>query len=116
RFDCIGAVRDGEAALPLCGQRRPGLLCLDRNLPGIRRLEMAARLRRDIGETRILALTSCKDPGSIAGILELGLAGYVEKDQPIAVLEEALLAVAAGRTYFTPTFDAVRRRMARDPA
>jgi DNA-binding NarL/FixJ family response regulator len=84
-------------------------------LPGIGGLETAARFRRVVGETRILALTSCKDAASIAGILELGLAGYVEKDQPIAVLEEALLAVAAGRNYFTPTFDAVRRRMARDP-
>lgn len=116
RFDCIGAVGDGEAALVLCGQRPPHLICLDLNLPGMGGLEMAARLRRDVSETRILALTSCKDPGSIAGILELGLSGYVEKDQPIVVLEEAMVAVATGRNYFTPTFDAVRRRMARDPA
>jgi DNA-binding NarL/FixJ family response regulator len=115
RFDCIGAVGDGETALGLCGQRPPHLICLDLNLPGIGGLEMAERLRREAGETQILALTSCKDPASIAGILELGLAGYVEKDQPIAVLEEAMLTVASGRNYFTPTFDAVRRRMARDP-
>lgn len=115
RFRCVGAAGDAETGLELCRRERPQLICLDLSLPAMDGLEMAERLQTDVPESRILALTSRKDEASIAGILELGLAGYVEKDQPITVLEQAMVAVAQGRSCFTPTFDAVRRRMARDP-
>lgn len=115
RFHCVGVAGDAESGLALCRRFRPQLICLDLNLPGMSGLDLAAQLQLDVTESRILALTSCKDPLSLTGILELGFAGYVEKDQPIAVLEEAMLAVAQGRSYFTATFEAARRRMARDP-
>lgn len=76
---------------------------------------MAEQLRAESNGSRILALTSCKDETSIAGVLELGLAGYVEKDQPITVLEKAMVAVAEGRTYYSPTFNTVRRRLGGNP-
>jgi two-component system secretion response regulator SsrB len=115
RYRCVGVAGDAVAGLELCRQLQPHLILLDLNLPGMSGLELARRLRDGCATARILALTSRQDESAITGIFELGLPGYVEKSQPIEVLEEAMLAVAQGRTYFTPTFAAVRRRMARDP-
>lgn len=115
RFECVGSTGDGAEGLEMCQRLRPRLICLDLNLIGMSGLSMAAKLESDPESCRILALTSCRDEVSISSILELGFAGYVEKDQPISVLEHAMVAVAEGRTYFSPTLDAVRRRMARNP-
>jgi two-component system secretion response regulator SsrB len=115
RFHCVGLASDAVAGLDLCRQHQPHLILLDLNLPGMSGLELARRLRTLCPEARILALTAREDDSAIADVFELGLAGYVEKNQPIEVLEEAMLAVAQGRTYFTSTFAAARRRMARDP-
>lgn len=115
RFECVGATGDGVTGLELCQRLKPDLIFLDLNLPRLSGLALAAELKRTVTSCRILALTSCKDDASISSILELGFAGYVEKDQPITVLESAMVAVAKGRTYFSPTLDIVRRRMARNP-
>lgn len=115
RFECLGVAGDGAEGLALCQRLHPRLVFLDLNLPGLNGLSLAAQLQSSATPCRILALTSCKDEASITSVLELGLAGYVEKDQPITVLEHAMVAVAEGRTYFSPTLDAVRRRMARNP-
>ncbi len=115
RFECVGAVDNAEMGLELCLRRHPRLILLDLNLPGMSGLAFSEQLRHDVAKHRILALTSCKDEASITGVLELGFAGYVEKDQPITVLEEAMVAVAEGRTFFSSTLSAARRRIASNP-
>lgn len=115
RFECVGAAGDGLSGLKLCQELKPDLVLLDLNLPRMNGVALARELQSTVSHCRILALTSCKDETSISSILELGLPGYVEKDQPIAVLESAMVAVAEGRTFYSSSLDIVRRRMARDP-
>jgi DNA-binding NarL/FixJ family response regulator len=52
-------------------------------------------------QTRILVLTNLKDPYTLHQLQEIGVHGYVEKDQPLEIFEEAMVEVATGHTYFT---------------
>lgn len=114
-FSLVGEATSGVEGLALCRSAQPDLVLLDVQLPDVDGLEVAADLLKDFPDIRILALTSLKDDFTIRRVLEYGLAGYVEKDQPLPVLIEAIHAVAIGKTYFTQTFDDLRREMVLNP-
>lgn len=115
RYRLVGEASDGRSGLDLCRASCPHLVLLDIQMPHMDGLELADQLFAELPEVRVLALTCLKDNHTIARVLESGFAGYVEKDQPFSVLEEAMLAVAQGGTYFTASFDQVRRKMVSDP-
>ncbi|WOO39586.1 response regulator transcription factor [Rubellicoccus peritrichatus] len=115
QFSLTGEAMSAADGLALCCSAKPDLVLLDVQLPDRDGLEIAADLLKDFPDIRILALTSLKDDFTIRRVLEYGLAGYVEKDQPLPVLLEAIRAVAGGKTYFTQTFDDLRREMVTNP-
>ncbi|HEY9249126.1 MAG TPA: response regulator transcription factor [Rariglobus sp.] len=115
RFELVGETGDGLAARDLVRELRPRLLVLDLHIPGIDGLELAARVAAESPDTRVLALTSRRDAYALSRVMALDLAGYVEKEQPVEVLEEALQTISAGGNYFTPTVRAMRRRLAAEP-
>ena len=114
RFLFVGEAGDGGSALDLCQKQTPDVAILDLQLPGMDGLEVAKRLRTDLPHIRILAVTSMKDPFAVNRVVELDLPGYVEKDQPLSVLKEALVAVATGQSYFTKVVREVRRSLSSD--
>lgn len=114
-FELIGEAMTGSEGLELCRADPPDLVLLDVQLPDQDGLEVASKLLGEFPDIRILALTSLKDDFTIRRVLEYALAGYVEKDQPLPVLLEAIRSVARGKTYYTQTFDDLRREMAADP-
>lgn len=119
RYALAGEAEEVEAAVALCVRERPDLVLLDLQLPGGGGgggLEVARHVRAASPDgPRFLALTSLQDNYTIGAVAEARLHGYVEKDQPVEVLEEAIAAVAAGRRWFSPAFEAARLRAAADP-
>lgn len=115
RYELAGSAEDGIAGLKLCREVRPHLVLLDLQLPHMDGFEVAADLAKELPDVRVLALTSLQDNVTLTRVLELGFAGYVEKDVPLTVLEMAMAEVAAGGTFFTPRFKEAKRRLAQDP-
>ncbi|MEM7313082.1 MAG: response regulator transcription factor [Planctomycetota bacterium] len=101
KFDLLAAVGDGTTGKRLCLEQTPDLLVTDIRLPDIDGLDVAKEVIRCAPQVRILALTNLKDPFTLNRLQEIGVHGYVEKDQPLEILEEAMEEVASGRTYFT---------------
>jgi len=99
-FILTGSAADGEAGLALCRKCPPDLLLLDLQLPGLDGLELAELLQREQPDIRVMALTSRQDDFAITRIMEGGFAGYVEKDQPIGVLTEAMVTIGQGGVVF----------------
>ena len=74
----VDSAVDGPAALHAAQRRRPDLVVLDLNLPGLDGLDVARSLRRD-GDVPIIMLTArTEDADRVAG-LELGADDYVIK-------------------------------------
>lgn len=115
RFELVGETGDGLAGWALWEELRPDFLVLDLNLPGLDGLTLAERVLAERPGAKILALTSRRDAHTLSRVMALDLAGYVEKDQPLEILEAALQAIAEGKTYFTPTVRAMRRQIATEP-
>lgn len=101
QFDLKGDAEDGVEGLELCETHHPHLLVTDLHLPGMDGIELSRKVLSKMPDTRILVLTNLKDPYTLHQLQEIGVHGYVEKDQPLEIFEEAMVEVASGHTYFT---------------
>jgi DNA-binding NarL/FixJ family response regulator len=111
RIEVVGLARDGREAIALAERRRPDVVLLDLNMPGVGGLEACARIREG-GGPEVLMLTVSEEEPDLYAALRVGAAGYLTKDLPPAELIEAVLAVARGEPRIAP---AMANRMLVDP-
>lgn len=104
RFELVGAAGSAEEALELLVERKPDLLVVDLQLPGMDGLDFVRAARQARPQARALVLSSLMDPLALTRVRESGVEGYLEKDTQPEKLEEALTAVAGGRPYFSARF------------
>jgi DNA-binding NarL/FixJ family response regulator len=112
RFEFAGEAGDGLVALQLIQQRKPDVAVLDVNLPGLSGLEVARQLQSKRTPTRIVILTMYKEEETFNRVLDLGVLGFVLKENAVQDILDSLAAVARGEHYLSPTISSylVRRR------
>ncbi|MGB3542071.1 response regulator [Rubrivirga sp.] len=100
RIDVVGEASTADEAVRLVEQFEPNVVLLDVEMPdggsGAGGVEVAERLRAAESPTRVLAFSAYDDPAYVASMLQAGAAGYVTKDKPLALVAEAVEAVARG--------------------
>jgi DNA-binding NarL/FixJ family response regulator len=106
----VGTARNGDEAVELCASLGPDVLILDLSMPGIDGFEVVRRLRASGAAPRILVLSMHKDPGSIRRALDLGVDGYILKDDAFDELARAVLSVARGGRFLSPPVRAAVNR------
>ena len=89
---------DAREAMALIRQRRPDLVILDLNLPGLGGLELLKRLIA-AGSGPILVLSMYAEPLYARRALEAGAAGYMTKNASPDELLTAVRRVSAGGRY-----------------
>jgi DNA-binding NarL/FixJ family response regulator len=94
-----GTARDGEEALAVTRAVRPDVLILDLSMPHLDGFTVAERLRDEGSPVRVLVLSMHKDADDVRRALDLGVAGYVLKDDAFEQLAEAVTLVAAGGSF-----------------
>jgi DNA-binding NarL/FixJ family response regulator len=115
RFRVVAQVADVASALETARGETLDLALIDVQLPDGDGLDLAESLQREQPSLRILMVTTRTDRHALNRVRELGLQGYVEKDQPLEVLERAMAEVASGRTFFTSRLVRNEREQAADP-
>lgn len=115
RFDLVAEVESGSDGLESCLSLHPDLVVLDLSLHDTDGIELARRLRRQLGHAHILALSDSREPVVLNRIHEVGVQGIIEMDQPIEILEEAMSEVASGRRYVTAALTRTRNGLLGDP-
>jgi DNA-binding NarL/FixJ family response regulator len=98
----VGEARDGRTALRLAMRLAPDVVVLDISLPEMNGIELAAGLRTERPECRVLVLTVHEERAYLRQLLELGVGGYLLKRSAADELPRAIRAVAAGGTYLDP--------------
>lgn len=88
-------------ALRLTRSERPDVLVLDMQMPDLSGVEVARRLHEEEHPARIIALSAHADRAYVEGLMNVGAAGYITKEEPIRVVVEAVRSVArGGRRWF----------------
>lgn len=112
RFELIAETGDGVAALQLIQEKKPDVAALDVNLPGLSGLEIARKLQGKRLPTRIIILTMYKEEETFNRAMDLGVTGFVLKENAVEDILNGIAAVAKGEHYLSPSISGylVRRR------
>lgn len=114
RFEVIGEADNGQAALDRILELRPDVAVLDVNLPGLSGLEVAAALRAKKMRVSLVVLTMLKDEQAFNKALNLGIHGYVLKENAAEEILNCIAAVSRNEAYVSPSLtDFLLRRRSR---
>jgi DNA-binding NarL/FixJ family response regulator len=100
-FECRSEHRSGEMALAQLPQKKPNIVLMDINLPGMSGIECVRKLKPLLPETQFLMLTVYEDSDHIFDALSAGASGYLLKQTPHDELLAALKSVHAGGSPMT---------------
>ncbi len=101
-IEVVAQAADGEAAVREATLRRPDVVLLDLQMPGIDGLEVLRRLTRSLPETAICVLTMMHDDDSLFAAMRAGARGYLLKGDEQEDIERAVRGIAAGEAVFGP--------------
>jgi len=120
RMEIVGVAEDGRSALQLVRETKPDVVVMDVAMPDLNGMEATRKIKAEMPEVRILALSMHSDKRYISSMLQAGASGYLLKDCAFKELVQAIHTVARKQVYLSPsiaaliTEDYVRQLMAKD--
>jgi DNA-binding NarL/FixJ family response regulator len=102
--DCevIAQASDGREAVKQALTLKPDVAILDIGMPLLNGIEATRQIVRRAPEVRVLILSMHADEAYITQALSAGATGYLLKDSADSELIRAVMAVAAGKSFFSP--------------
>jgi two-component system NarL family response regulator len=94
--EIVGEVSTGAQAIEQALRLRPDLILMDIKMPGTSGLEAAARIKRELPETKIVMLTMSEDEHDLLEAVRAGADGYLLKNLSGAEFAAMLRGIAEG--------------------
>lgn len=98
----VAVAADGRQAVKMALEFKPDLVLMDVSMPVLNGIEAARQIHAQIPQIHLLMLSMHADMEYVHRALEAGAKGYLLKDSAGAEVLQAIRAVLAGRTYFSP--------------
>ncbi|MGY1740006.1 MULTISPECIES: response regulator transcription factor [unclassified Blastococcus] len=95
-IEVVAEVGRGDEVVAAARAHAPDVALLDIEMPGCDGLEAARALAAEVPGTRAVVLTTFGRPGFLRRAMEVGAAGFLVKDAPVAELARSIRAVVAG--------------------
>ena len=101
-IEVVGAAADGAAAISMVLERRPHVVLMDLQMPGVDGVEATRQIvASDVG-SQVVILTSFSDSERIVAALDAGAIGYLLKDTDPEDLLDGIRAAARGESPLHP--------------
>jgi DNA-binding NarL/FixJ family response regulator len=101
-FAVAGEASDGRDAVEWVARHEAEIVVMDVAMPGLNGIEAAAQILRRRPACRVVMLSMHSDETYVLRCLRAGAHAYVLKESAEGELIEAIRAVMAGRTFFSP--------------
>jgi DNA-binding NarL/FixJ family response regulator len=114
-IEIVGEAGDGAEAIEQANALRPDIVVMDLMMPGIDGIEATARIKAELPEVEIIAITSFIEEARVVAAIEAGASGFLLKDAEADELAGAIRSAAAGEVHLDPAVAGiVARRMRTD--
>lgn len=97
----IGEATNGIDALSFCQELSPDILLLDLSMPGPSPITNVRNLLEHCPKTKIIMLTAFDDEIYVRNLVNLGVSGYILKDEAPETLIRAIRAASEGDIWFS---------------
>jgi DNA-binding NarL/FixJ family response regulator len=114
-LEVVGEAENGRDAIAMAHKLHPDVVLMDMLMPVMDGLTATERMRQEVPDTEVIALTSVLDDGTVVGAVKAGAIGYLLKDTEADELCRAIKAAAAGQVQLSPQAAARLVREVRTP-
>jgi len=101
-IEIVGEAEDGLDAVRKIPKIQPDLVLLDLSMPKMSGISVIKEIKRELPETRILALTIHESDQYVLEAFEAGTDGYCIKESSRQELMVAIDSMFEGKTYISP--------------
>jgi NarL family two-component system response regulator LiaR len=98
----VGEASDGSEAIELACRLRPDVVLMDILMPHVNGIEATKRIKTEMPNIEVIALTSVLQDGSVSDAIQAGAIGYLIKDTRGDQLVRAIRDAAEGRVHLSP--------------
>jgi DNA-binding NarL/FixJ family response regulator len=109
-FRVVGEASDGEAALQLLAELKPGIAIVDIDMPRVSGLDLVRALQDRQQSVAVVILTMYKEEDMFNAAMDLGVKAYVLKENAADEIFSALEKVALGETFVSPSMSDMGQR------
>jgi DNA-binding NarL/FixJ family response regulator len=99
----VGEARTGREAVALARSVQPDVILMDIAMPELNGLEATRQILARDPAARIIILSAHSDDEYIERTTAAGVVGFLEKQTSAEILTKAIMEVAKGRTFFSPS-------------
>ena len=114
-FEVVGEAPNGAEALKLAHELKPDVVLMDLLMPLMDGITAIGRIRKELPDIEVLALTSVLEDAAVVGAIRAGAIGYLLKDTQADELCRAIKAAANGQVQLSPQAAARLVREVRAP-
>jgi two-component system response regulator NreC len=100
-FEVVGEAADGRDALRMAEELVPDIVIMDIAMPNLNGIQATAQMVRKNPQIGVIILSMFSDETYLTRALSAGAKGYLLKESADADLDNALLAVAQGKPFFS---------------
>jgi PAS domain S-box-containing protein len=102
-LEVVAEAATGEQAVQLAQRHRPDVVVMDVAMPGMNGIEATRRITETLPRSKVIALSMHSDSQFVLEMLRAGAVGYLLKDCAQEDLVQAIRAVNAQLTFFSPS-------------
>jgi DNA-binding NarL/FixJ family response regulator len=114
-IEILGEAADGAQAVQLARELKPDVVLMDMMMPVLDGIAATSRIRQELPETEVIAITSVLEDEAVVGAIKAGAIGYLLKDANPEELRRAIRAAAGGQVHLDPKAAARLVREVRAP-
>jgi DNA-binding NarL/FixJ family response regulator len=103
QFRVVGEAHSGREAVAMANALRPDVILMDIAMPMLNGLEATRQILAAFPAAKVLILSAHSDDEYIERAASAGVAGFLEKQTSAEILTKAIVAVASGKVYFSPS-------------
>jgi len=102
-IEVVALAEDGLRAFELAKEKKPDLVLMDLNMPGMNGIQATREIKKHFPEIKVLVLTTFGEDDWVFDAIRSGASGYLLKGTPRQELVAAVKGTIAGRSHIDPS-------------